>query len=108
MRIQGTWLEDLTLDAAKAKSMRHNYAACRGQVVTICRSDDRGLGMTTGVACARCASPQRCTAAVRNGSHGATAELLTPAGWRCFGCAEIAGLWSPADGFTRVLVGWGA
>ena len=102
----GFSLEPVVLSAAHAKVTRHQDSACRSRTLIVAH-DTRQGGLIADVSCLACATPQRCTAPSAGGSHGRPANVLTPAGWRCFECAAAGGYWNERrDGFARLLVGW--
>jgi hypothetical protein len=106
--LAGFSLETVVLEATAAKAIRHQDKACRSRALSVSHSQQHSQ-MIVDVACSRCATPQRCTAPVSTGKglHGRAANVLTPAGWRCFECATAEGFWTEGrDGFAKLLVGW--
>jgi hypothetical protein len=102
----GFSLEWVVLSAAQAKATRHQDSACHSRTLSVAHAAHHG-GLIETVTCSACATPQRCTAPSAGGSHGRPANVLTPAGWRCFECAAAGGYWNERrDGFARLLVGW--
>jgi hypothetical protein len=103
----GFSLETVVLAAAAAGAIAHQDKACRSRTLSVSHSQQPSQ-MIVDVACSRCATPQRCSAPVSTGKglHGRAANVLTPAGWRCFECAATEGFWIEGrDGFAKLLVG---
>lgn len=71
---------------------------CRARTLSIARE----AGRVTGIACTRCARPQRCSSPKTGGPHGADATRLTPAGWRCGSDADAEGWPVGPDGWSWI------
>ena len=99
--------KQVTLSAALGKASDHN-GPCRGRTLSVLFARDRNGVKIMSVACEACAAPQHCTRpTTAGGRHGRLANVLTPAGWRCWECAQSDGFWSETtDGFAKLLCGW--
>jgi hypothetical protein len=102
----GFSLERIILDGSRAKAIHHQDGTCHSHTVIVAH-DVRHGGVIETVTCSLCATPQRCAAPSADGTHGRLANVLTPAGWRCFECAAAAGFWhEERDSLMELLVGW--
>ena len=61
--------------------MRHNHSGCRGRSLDV--ATDVESGRVVCLSCSLCDCPQRCTARVYGGEHGAIATVSGSHGFRC-------------------------